>query len=251
MTETILLITQNKLARNYHETLGRMPQLLRERGYRVEWACPREGDALPERLDHLAGVCIDGAPFSANDGEAIDWIRVQMRFIERCLGEGIPLLTMCMAAGLLARVLGARIARHPSGLGERGYRPIIPTEAGRSLFPEPFHAYFWHQDGFSVPEGAVLLAASPMFNQAFVHGGTAYGLQFHPEWTPEIFRRWSLSMDPVLWSFPGADDPGRQQEDGKRYDPAVERWLTTFLDGWLRLRRPGRPQLPPAESGFS
>ncbi len=228
----VLMVTQNKLARNYHETIGRLPRLLRARGYDVIWSCPREGDPLPENVELLAGVYFDGASVSSNKSDEYEWMRAQLRFMERCLAHAVPMLTVCMASGLLSHVLGAPVARHPSGLGERGYRPITPTAAGAHLFPDPLNAYFWHQDGFGLPSGAVLLAASNLFNQAYCYKNNVYALQFHPEWTPEIIRRYALMFEPETLNFPGADDENTQRREGKLFDGDVEHWLQGFLGLW-------------------
>src|SRR6185312_7925681 len=47
----------------------------------------------------------------------------------------------------------------------------------------------WHYDTFTLPAGAVQLAASPAGPQAFALG-RSLGLQFHPEVTPEIIASW-------------------------------------------------------------
>ena len=49
----------------------------------------------------------------------------------------------------------------------------------------------WHQDTFSLPGGAVHLAATRTFpHQAFRVGRQAYGLQFHVEVTASLVAHW-------------------------------------------------------------
>ena len=49
----------------------------------------------------------------------------------------------------------------------------------------------WHGETFDLPAGAVHLAQSRACqNQAFRFGGTAYGLQFHVEMTPDLMELW-------------------------------------------------------------
>ena len=56
----------------------------------------------------------------------------------------------------------------------------------------------WHHDEISqLPDGATLLASSPVYaHQAFRVGRHVYGLQFHIETSPEIARSWAHS-DPA------------------------------------------------------
>jgi GMP synthase-like glutamine amidotransferase len=49
----------------------------------------------------------------------------------------------------------------------------------------------WHGETFDLPDGATLLASSPVCrNQAFRVGAATYGIQFHPEVSPEMIADW-------------------------------------------------------------
>jgi GMP synthase-like glutamine amidotransferase len=71
------------------------------------------------------------------------------------------------------------------------------TAAGKQepLFmgvPGKIVTFQWHNDCFSVPEGGVLLASSPICpGQAFRFGKNAYGFQFHPEVDRAIVANWA------------------------------------------------------------
>jgi len=55
--------------------------------------------------------------------------------------------------------------------------------------PSDFVAFHWHGDAFSLPPGAVPLAASTMTPlQAFRFGERAWGAQFHPEMDLPLLR---------------------------------------------------------------
>jgi GMP synthase-like glutamine amidotransferase len=45
-------------------------------------------------------------------------------------------------------------------------------------------------DTFDIPEGAVRLASSAARKSGFCYGQRAYGLQFHPEVSPEMLSSW-------------------------------------------------------------
>ena len=61
----------------------------------------------------------------------------------------------------------------------------------------PFTTFQLHNDSFTVPPGATLLAHSPACPaQAFRLGRNAYGLQFHPEVDRAIVSAWGASCAP-------------------------------------------------------
>lgn len=168
---------------------------------------------------------------SAND--EFPWIRREIDFVGMVMAADKPLLGVCLGAQLMAVQLGARVARHGEGLSEIGYYPVRPTVVGEDVLPWPSHVYHWHSEGFDLPSGAQLLACGDVFpNQAFRHGRCAYGIQFHPEVTHEMMCRWTTRGAAKL-GLPGAQ-PGEAHFEGwSRYDPAICRWLTGFLDLWL------------------
>jgi GMP synthase (glutamine-hydrolysing) len=131
---------------------------------------------------------------SVND--SLPWLRQEERFLTAAISSGVPVLGICLGAQLLAKCLGARV--YPMRHKEIGWYPVNFTEAGLGdpLF-EGLDAdetvFQWHGDTFDLPAGAVHLAASELCaNQAFRAGANLYGLQFHPEVTPEIIASWCL-----------------------------------------------------------
>jgi GMP synthase (glutamine-hydrolysing) len=227
---TVLLIGHS----NARES-GRVAPLLAAKGYATRWCCPCEGEALPENPESFAGTIVFGGVQSANDAETSAYIRQELDWIGRFADAGGRYLGICLGGQLLARALGAAVRHHPEGINEIGYYPVRPTEVGRALMPEPLHVYHWHQEGFEVPSGAELLVAGQDFpNQAFRFGSHAYGLQFHPEVTPDVALRWLDSAADHL-TRPGAQDRATQSAGMARFDQAMHRWLDAFLDRWLDL----------------
>ena len=91
----------------------------------------------------------------------------------------------------------------------------------------------WHRDGFDLPRCVELLATNEHFpSQAFRYGRKAFGVQFHPEVTPEIMERWSLGGGHML-HMPGAQSREDQLIDYPICDPIMERWTTRFFDHLL------------------
>jgi GMP synthase (glutamine-hydrolysing) len=229
MTRPVLLVLHQE-----HSTPGRVGNLLRQRGVRLDIRRPRCGDPLPKTLNGHAGAIVFGGPMSANDqdivvGQEIDWLSVP-------LAEQKPFLGICLGAQMLARHLGAPVYFHPQGKVEIGYYPIRPTALGRTLIAHwPDHVYQWHREGFELPAGADLLAEGDIFAiQAFRYGRTAFAIQFHAEVTHAMMCRWT-TRGHARMEMPGAKQRAAHFADRPVYDLAIRTWLADFLDHWIAL----------------
>ena len=174
------------------EGLGWIASALAAHQVEVEYADPyREGAPLPD-VDGAAGLIFMGGPMSVNDG--LPWLRQEEGFIRRAAARGKPVVGVCLGAQLIARSLGARVYRN--AVKEIGWFDIRLTPAARddALFtglPAQETVFHWHGETFDLPPGAVLLASSDRcLHQAFRLGSNVYGLQFHPEVTPEMIADW-------------------------------------------------------------
>jgi GMP synthase (glutamine-hydrolysing) len=152
------------------------------------------GGTLPSKVDQIAGVIVLGGPMNVYDQEAYPFLKDEDLFIKKLVREEVPFLGICLGAQLLAKACGAKVVKAP--LREVGWYTIAVTEAGRRdrMFRgtgRSIPVFQWHEDTFSLPQGAVLLAESdPCTNQAFRVGSCAYGLQFHVEVTAEMVAAW-------------------------------------------------------------
>jgi GMP synthase (glutamine-hydrolysing) len=213
-----------------NSTPGRVGNVLRALGHRLDIRRPRFGDQLPETLDDHAGAVIFGGPMSANDpdayvGKEIDWIEIPLR-------EQRPFLGICLGAQMLARQLGAPVAPHRQGLTQIGYYPIRPTAAGLALCPNwPDQVYHWHREGFELPAGTELLAEGDDFPVQAFRSGHAFGFQFHPDVTHAMMHCWTTrgQMD-----LPGARPRHLHFEGRAMHDVAERAWLRDFVGGWLK-----------------
>jgi len=136
-------------------------------------------------------------------------LRSERRLLREAVEDGVPVLGICLGGQLLASAFGGTVsaAERP----EIGWLEITPTDSAREdpVFGVLEHAvgvYQWHSDVFEPPAGASVLArsqASP--NQAFrVNGSDAWGIQFHPETTPDLWELW-MSRHPEDVKESGVD----------------------------------------------
>ena len=150
-------------------------------------------------LDGYDTLVVLGGPMGVYEMDRHPHMREGIRLIQEASGRGMKVLGVCLGAQMLAHALGAKV--YKGHCEEAGWLAVSSTPEGRQdaafgALTEGFDSpeltvLQWHGDTFDLPAGAVRLASSAEYpNQAFVHGGGRYALQFHIEVTPEIVDRW-------------------------------------------------------------
>jgi GMP synthase (glutamine-hydrolysing) len=208
----------------------RVVTYFRSKGIEPEIRKPFKGETLGDVDRSVAASVIYGGPFSVFEEDKHPFLRDENRWIEQCMKNAIPLLGICQGAQSIARVLGADVGPKAGEPHEFGYYQIAATEAGRAFLPDRMVVCQSHYHEFQVPAGTSLLASSELFaHQAFQHGATTFGFQFHPEVTPAGFRRWQQS-DWAFYGKPGAQTRAQQDAAMARHDQRQHQWFMGFLD---------------------
>lgn len=172
---------------------GMIAREAQKRGYGLDIRRLDREDALPDP-DYVDGLVVMGGPLGAYEEEQFPFLRNECELLATVTRRGMPVLGVCLGAQLLAKALGAEV--FPGHGVEIGCGSIELTPAGQSdaLFAGVGHTlpvFNWHGDTFTLPEGAELLASSPMYqHQAFRFGRRAYGLQFHVEPDAGTWAAW-------------------------------------------------------------
>jgi GMP synthase (glutamine-hydrolysing) len=162
------------------------------------------GETLPEPA-RLAGVVITGAHDMVT--ERANWSERTAAWIPELIATGTPLLGICYGHQLLAHALGGTVGPNPGG-GEFGTVETTlqgPATEDRlfSGLPQCFQVQASHfQSVLTLPPGAVLLAASNHDpHQAFCIANSAWGVQFHPEFSPEILTAYISKYKDTLVEY--------------------------------------------------
>ena len=167
------------------EGLGSIEPWLQNGGYEITSTRFYESDKLPD-VGEIDLLIIMGGPMSVNDEKEYPWLVKEKRFLKSVIEAGKPTLGVCLGAQLIADSMGGKVFQNP--VKEIGWFPIQATRPENDAvfqFPGEIKVFHWHGETFSLPAGAVQIAASHgCKNQAFQIGTNVIGLQFHLETTP-------------------------------------------------------------------
>ena len=148
----------------------------------------REDAPLPE-ISAFSGVIMTGSHAMVTDTDP--WILCTEKFIQELVQANTPFLGICFGHQLLGRAAGGKAGYNPKGR-EVGTKKILGASPARDdlLFQEMPDKYFGHathsQTVLELPPSGVLLAYNDFEpHHAIRVGKRAWGLQFHPEFSPE------------------------------------------------------------------
>jgi GMP synthase (glutamine-hydrolysing) len=116
--------------------------------------------------------------------DTVPWLGDELEFLRRAARGDVPVFGICFGAQAVARALGGSV--RPAERPEVGWI-TVDSQAEEVVAPGPWLE--WHFDTLTPPAGAEVLARSASGVQAYQHG-RQFGVQFHPEVSPEILAAW-------------------------------------------------------------
>jgi GMP synthase (glutamine-hydrolysing) len=182
------------------------------------------GEALPAP-ERCAGAVVTGSHAMVTDN--LPWSVAIERWIRELVAARAPFLGICYGHQLLGRAAGGEVGYHPRGREVGTVSVELTPEGGRDpIFegiPARFAAHATHaQSVLRLPPGTVHLAFNGFEpNHAFRVGESAWGVQFHPEYTREI-------MAAYLQDGSGGSGASRKGSGALGETPFAGRVLTNF-----------------------
>lgn len=217
--------------------LGQMAAALDEAGVTVDVVKAHEGEPIPAETGLYDGLIVLGGEQNALDDSGSPYFPALLEEMRSFGRSGRAVLGICLGAQLLARAHAAE--NRIGGAPEFGWCEVALTDEGRadpltSGLPGRFPIFEWHDDTFTLPEGAVRLAtngAAP--NQAFRIGRAAYGVQFHFEADRKLVREWNrVFADVIAVRHPEWDTIHRAEEE--RHGAAADAAGLAIARAWVR-----------------
>lgn len=153
----------------------------------------------------IEGAVVLGGEMGAYDVGEHPWLIDEKRWLAELVGQGTPVLGICLGAQLLADALGG--STYLASVPEIGVVEVRLTPEGEAddvVGGLGDKAFFAHRDTFDLPPGATLLASTADYPAAF-RCGSALALQPHPETVAEEALRWAADPGFDLLEVAGLD----------------------------------------------
>ena len=223
--------------------LGQIGSALNEADAEIDLVRAHLGEPLPDRPDGHDAVVVLGGVQDALSDDTSPWLPHLLELMRGFTGTGRSVLGVCLGSQLLARAYGGR--NIIGGASEFGWRQVDLTPAGGAdpLFagtPASFPIFQWHDDTFTLPQGASCLArGAEVRNQAFRIGRAAYGVQFHFEADRSLVAEWNG----VYASHLAERQPNwreRHPVEAERFGPQADAAGLTVARNWVRTIVPAR-----------
>lgn len=198
---------------------------------------PYRDGVLPAVADH-DGLIVMGGEQNARDDAAHPYLPHLAARMADFGAADKAVLGICLGSQILARAHGGE--NRIGGAREFGWIGIHATDSGiadpllAGLDPV-FPAFEWHDDTFTLPEGAVHLASSGRIApQAFRVGRASYGTQFHFEVSRAVVEHWAHTIPHLM----DAMDPGwraQRADHAARLGGAADAAGLRIAHAWLAL----------------
>jgi GMP synthase-like glutamine amidotransferase len=197
-----------------------------------------EGETVPAAAGDFAGLGLIGGPMSVNDD--LPWIAPVLALIRHAVQGGVPVIGHCLGGQLMAKALGGVVT--PNAVKEIGWGriDISPSPESRHWLGDmtAFESFHWHGETFSLPVGAVRLAASRYCENQMFALGPHLAMQCHVEMTPELIaawcQDWSNEIAALAQRAPSVQTPQHMLDRVEEKVHGLHRVADQLYSTWLR-----------------
>ncbi len=188
-------------------------------------------------LDSVSALIFMGGPHSVND--TYPWVIEEIDLIKKAIARNIPIMGVCFGAQLVSKALGADVttAAHM----ETGWHQITADTSkltGKQALKldNSFEVFEWHEDTFSIPDGAIpLFKGKGIESQGYLYGNVLT-MQFHLEMTEHMVHEWLRRYNDCL------PDPSHTVQSPEQITERLQERLKnlhavadTIYDWWLGM----------------
>jgi GMP synthase (glutamine-hydrolysing) len=182
---------------------GWLGEWLTAAGAELDVCRPYAGDVLPDDLAAHSGMLVLGGEMGAYDDAGHPWLTEVKQLVVSAVGDGTPVLGVCLGHQLAAVALGGEVGVNPLGqqIGVLGVGwtaaayddPLLAPAAALGSSAEAAPAVQWNNDVVTrLPDGSVDLAHTDRGElQAARFAPSVWGVQWHPEAGAEIIGSWA------------------------------------------------------------
>ncbi len=195
-----------------------------------------KGDPIPKEPDADMLMLFGGA-CSLTASELPEWVAPEQELIRKYADSDRKVFGICFGAQLVASALGAAVRRNEQP--EIGWHRIEKVAGSASplideTFDESTTVLQWHQDTFSIPDGAShLFQSDACVHQAYGIDDRVIGFQFHLEANERTVRLFLAASE--KWKLEGehVQTPDEIIAGIEKHLQNQNMVLERFLERWI------------------
>jgi GMP synthase-like glutamine amidotransferase len=226
-----------------HETSvppGLIAEVIDEAGIEVLMVHAWDAQGSWPSSKDVSALVVMGGTMNVDELDRYPFLEKSRALMTDAIHDEVPTLGVCLGSQMMARVLGSDVYR--SDRRNATFSGMKTTTEGQSdpvmgPFSDGTPVLQFHEDTFSVPPDAVLLATSDSSGlpQAFRFGTTAYAVQFHFEVDRSILKGWIDDIGPGRMRDDWGVSPDGLLEVAGSYLPDQDRAGRELVRGFLTL----------------